>query len=292
MKRKIQQKQKIIGLLAGRRLTHLVLLFIVGYLLISVIFGIIYCAGDYLVPSPSDRFTYFYFSFITQATVGYGDYSPINEGRIFSCIQVLIGLVWFGVGTAILVMKIITPAEEAIIFDRFLAYDPIERRYRIRFANLLPVDLHNVSIDMRLRRTRITEWGHKKTSRRTVSMLGGRITRLPSMRPFLSSTRPPDSAEYAPPGSIILTPSEAILATSFEVVITAQYFAGTMVATHLYSQDDVVTGVHTPTYEGDEAVNWSNWERITPVSSEEEIKASTVPSDKIQMSELAGEDHP
>ena len=53
-------------------------------------FGVIYAAGNYLNQPVSTWIDALYFSFITGATIGYGDFYPINEtGKILVIVQVM-----------------------------------------------------------------------------------------------------------------------------------------------------------------------------------------------------------
>ena len=49
-------------------------------------------------------YDYLYFSFVTQATVGYGDYVPLGYSRLVACVQAAVGIVSVG----LLVAKITT----------------------------------------------------------------------------------------------------------------------------------------------------------------------------------------
>ncbi len=268
MKKQPHRTQRIIGLIAQYSFCTIILAFFAIYILTSLFFAILYFAGGWL-DKPSLFGGHFYFSFITQATVGYGDYAPIGFGRVVSCAQVLIGLAWVGLGTSVIVMKLLTPSKDAIIFDSHLAYDPKEDRFRIRYANTLPVELHNVDIEMRLRHLKETPWKNKKVSRLTINLLRKRVPLLPPLRPFLCSTRPPSSADRALPGERILTPDLSKTALNIEVVMTAQYFAGSVVASRPYFPSDLVCGLHAPTHENDDPVNWENWDEIRPPAIDE-----------------------
>ncbi len=49
-------------------------------------------------------YDYLYFSFVTQATIGYGDYQPLGFSRLVACVQAAVGIVSVG----LLVAKITT----------------------------------------------------------------------------------------------------------------------------------------------------------------------------------------
>lgn len=53
-------------------------------------FGVVYAAGDYLNKPVDNWADALYFSFITGATIGYGDYHPVNEaGKLLVITQII-----------------------------------------------------------------------------------------------------------------------------------------------------------------------------------------------------------
>jgi hypothetical protein len=58
-------------------------------------FGVIYAGGEYLNKPAEQWFDPIYFSFITSATVGFGDYYPVTPlGKVLVCIQSTVILVF------------------------------------------------------------------------------------------------------------------------------------------------------------------------------------------------------
>jgi hypothetical protein len=71
------------------------LLLFFNYLEIIFDFGVIYSSGNYLNKSPEHWFDYIYFSFITSATIGYGDYFPVSTtGKMLVSFQSVIFLIF------------------------------------------------------------------------------------------------------------------------------------------------------------------------------------------------------
>ena len=80
----------------------------------NFLFGALYgaldlhCPGHGLAPLHAGEivhwYDYLYFSFVTQATVGYGDYVPLGFSRLVACVQAAVGIVSVG----LLVAKITT----------------------------------------------------------------------------------------------------------------------------------------------------------------------------------------
>jgi Ion channel len=84
-----------------------------------------------------------YFSFTTQATVGYGDYSPLGWGRLVTAIQAFIGTSLNALALGILVYKL-TKSSSTIEFANVLIYDPNRHVFRIRFWNIGIENVHAV----------------------------------------------------------------------------------------------------------------------------------------------------
>ncbi len=71
------------------------LLLCINYLEIVLSFGVLYASGNYLNQPMAHAFDAVYFSFITSATIGYGDLYPVTtEGKVLVCFQSLIFLIF------------------------------------------------------------------------------------------------------------------------------------------------------------------------------------------------------
>ena len=67
----------------------LILLFF-NFIEVIASFGVVYAAGNYLNRPVDNWADALYFSFVTGATVGYGDYHPINEtGKLLVVVQII-----------------------------------------------------------------------------------------------------------------------------------------------------------------------------------------------------------
>jgi hypothetical protein len=71
--------------------TRILLLGLWNYIELIVCFGIVYSAHPYWLCGATPGFDPYYFSAITQFTIGYGDISPIGVGKTIVCIQALTG---------------------------------------------------------------------------------------------------------------------------------------------------------------------------------------------------------
>jgi hypothetical protein len=71
------------------------LLLFFNYVEIVCGFGVVYARGDYLNKLPEHWFDPVYFSFITSATVGFGDYYPVTPlGKALVCVESTVILVF------------------------------------------------------------------------------------------------------------------------------------------------------------------------------------------------------
>jgi len=75
-----------------------VLLLVVGYFQITLGFAVIYAGLHLLNSNAKTPFDYVYFSFVTSATIGFGDTFPVaNFGKVLVCLQSLFFFVFVGV---------------------------------------------------------------------------------------------------------------------------------------------------------------------------------------------------
>ena len=72
------------------------------------IFAIMYKATGLTSTRPTDNIAYLYFSVITLTTVGYGDITPTDAGRIVAMIQSLSGYIYMGVFIGIITSSIMS----------------------------------------------------------------------------------------------------------------------------------------------------------------------------------------
>lgn len=71
------------------------LLLFFNYLEVVLGFAVLYSSGDYMSPKFTHWFDPVYFSFISGATVGFGDYVPINPmGKLLVVLQVVIFIIF------------------------------------------------------------------------------------------------------------------------------------------------------------------------------------------------------
>ncbi len=122
---------RLLHWLIRRRGLELLCHFAVLYLTVGVVFAVIYFALPFPfkgAATPSASSVAFatdclHFSFVTQATVGYGDILPVGWARLVAAFQALLGLALIAIGIGIVLLKL-TNRPPAWLFADNLTYDP------------------------------------------------------------------------------------------------------------------------------------------------------------------------
>jgi hypothetical protein len=118
--------------------------FLLVYLVIGTLFAFAYwkCCKWF----PENTFTFnigdlcltqaLYFSFITQLTVGYGDYTPIGYGQTLAVAQGILGVIIVGIWIGVVVAKWFTAGSRgSIMFAAWAGYSLKEDRFFVLFVN-------------------------------------------------------------------------------------------------------------------------------------------------------------
>lgn len=90
----------------------------------------------------------FYFSFITQLTVGYGDYSPIANAQPVAVAQGILGIILVGIWAGVVVAKWFTAGDRSsILFADWAGYSLREEKFFVLFVNRRVDDLVDANIN-------------------------------------------------------------------------------------------------------------------------------------------------
>jgi hypothetical protein len=90
----------------------------------------------------------FYFSFITQLTIGYGDFAPIAYAQTVAVIQGILGVLIIGIWAGVFVAKWFTSGDkDSIYFANWAGYSIAEERFFILFVNRNVDDLVDANIN-------------------------------------------------------------------------------------------------------------------------------------------------
>jgi len=87
-----------------------------------------------------------YFNFVTILTVGYGDFAPVGLGRLISVLQALMGIGIFGSVIGVLVVKLMLPRKDAVVFSKYCYFDQSEKRFVVVFVNTMDMPLINAEM--------------------------------------------------------------------------------------------------------------------------------------------------
>lgn len=93
---------------------------VLGYILISLLFAWMYKLSNSI--QGDSLLDYAYFSFITSLTIGYGDYTPLNEiGKSLAIVHALCAFIYSALMTSFLVTKLLF-SKDAVVFSQKVIY--------------------------------------------------------------------------------------------------------------------------------------------------------------------------
>ena len=127
------------------------------YVATGVIFALIYSVNRDAVQTSdgcalSGFWESLYFSFVTQATLGYGDFSPQSSGaRLLATLQASIGMTWGAVALGVVTYSLLRRVSNIEMADS-IVYDPSRHEFMIRFVNLNADAVRNAVIEALVRK--------------------------------------------------------------------------------------------------------------------------------------------
>ena len=139
----------------GASVLKLVVVGIIAYILTVVIFTFIYIAIDGIESADKSHtlnwFDYFYFSFNTQTTTGYGALLPVNMGKVVVVLHSMIGIAAPAILLGLVVTKFLLPSQSGLRISRLVVFYPDEKHFRFRFFNTQSIPLEEVEFIVRFR---------------------------------------------------------------------------------------------------------------------------------------------
>jgi hypothetical protein len=107
---------------------------LLNYFLMNLMFSLAYF-GFHVLCDKAKFLDYFYFSFVTSFTIGYGDFHPINEiGKILVIFHATISAVIFALIVAILSVRMFY-SKDPIQYSNHILYNPSSGLFSIRVIN-------------------------------------------------------------------------------------------------------------------------------------------------------------
>jgi len=268
--KKISKKAKYLRYISAASLLNIVLLFLFAYAAIALLFSFVYWKFDLLMDSSSFP-SALYFSFITQSTIGYGDIQPVGFGRMIVTIQSLIALVYYPIGTGLVLLKLLSPQGQNIEFDKNCVYNPKLNRFEFRYYNQHSLNLNDVKVVCSIRRSVPAENGNFRLIRNKVMLTVDTFPTITPVFPFITSTLASSSSNDdindLPHGPLTLKPNHIDENCSLQVAITGSTIFGSSTSIHEYASKNILCGVHKRVMKNARKhwksdLDWSNWGEV------------------------------
>jgi hypothetical protein len=128
-----RERNRVVGWIVHAKRWEVVAAGIALYAVLVLGFALLYWATDGL--NKSDIGSALYFSVVTQATVGYGDVVATGPGRFLVVGQVLSAVAFIAVVPAIILLRVLAPPRDTLVFSRWAIFDPNVGQFRFRFVN-------------------------------------------------------------------------------------------------------------------------------------------------------------
>jgi hypothetical protein len=136
--------------------TQLTFEFFGAFICVGILFGLTYWVLCSMLPHTLFSFNRgplcfpqaLYFSFITQLTIGYGDYTPEGYAQPMAVFQGILGVVIVGLWAGVFVAKWFTSGDkDSIYFANWAGYSLEEEKFFVLFVNRNVADLVDANIN-------------------------------------------------------------------------------------------------------------------------------------------------
>jgi Ion channel len=197
-----KERNRVVGWIVHAKRWQVVVAGIALYAGLVVGFALLYWATDGL--NKSDIGSALYFSVVTQATVGYGDVVATGPGRYLVVVQVLSAVAFIAVVPAIILLRVLAPPRDTLVFSRWAIFDPHVGQFRFRFTNdsaLRAIATASVRLPRRVGHVRspnevYTKYFHVELEYDDLPPADTHVPVVVRTRPCSSDAEPLDSAHH------------------------------------------------------------------------------------------------
>lgn len=243
---------RIVHWVVRRRGLFLLVLFVVAYGILGLGFAAIYAHMEKPFTQKTEAGTEerisdsLHFSFVTQATVGYGDLTPVGNARVLASVQALCGIVLNAVALGILLLKI-TNRIPHWQFAPVLTYDPRLHQMVAWVWNRDGRTFYGASARIVVGRI-VPQGGSARVRRYKIEMQAGPSSLMPAGRTFLfRAMRAPPEVQRQDRGNgtcTVLGPLTLLAGDYIQLVMsaTADDSGATLWAHHTYRSDEIKCG--------------------------------------------------
>lgn len=130
----------LLSLVTSRTLANLLVIWVTAYVIIATLLACSYMGLgciNHVNPTKSEYslIPLLYFSFLTQATVSFGDFAPVGACRGLSVVQTFVGPAMSSTFLGIVLFKLLK-RPNPMVFPRHLMYDMTQHNFWFRFMNV------------------------------------------------------------------------------------------------------------------------------------------------------------
>jgi len=205
------------------------------YLLTALVFALLYAICQGVTPDdPSygiHSYDYPYFAFVTQTTIGYGDFSPTGLGKIVFVFHSLFAITFFTSFLGVFIAKVFLPSASGLHVSKFVVFYPDipdKEHFRLYLFNKQKFPVEEAEFSLRLRSpaspgSLILDQNDVMLTRTSAPCLSPNIVWL------VDTKTPQGEQQTARPSNMVLqrtvalTPADAISANSLVFQVRGTY---------------------------------------------------------------------
>lgn len=211
----------------------LIALGIAIYLVTAVVFAVFYAICQGVTPDDTayrmQLYDYVYFAFVTQTTIGYGDFSPTGSGKIIFVFHSLFAIIFFTSLLGVVVAKVFLPSVSGLHVSKFLVFYPDIEHFRLYLFNKQSGPVEEVEFSLRLRspsspRSLILDQNDVMLTRTSAPRLSQHIVWLIDTKPHQGEQEPAKPSGSVVQRLVALTPADAISVNRLVFQVRGTYY--------------------------------------------------------------------